>query len=217
MPSLRPLEIDCPEWHEAIDESRKREFAELLCTVIRSVDALAAASHLKPAMVRDWHFTLFRNFVPIPVYAGNFRQDDPARPCLGYDVRVGTASGASFSQVVELVDLLFEDARVSLSRIEIHWPYFTPAERAKRLSVIIAEFVGRFIRIHPFVNGNGRISRLIWWWTLLRFGVKPQVGICPRPPAPYSDIMDACMRGNNAPLALAVLYHLTSSRPSIEQ
>ena len=36
--------------------------------------------------------------------------------------------------------------------------------------VVIAAFVSHFLAIHPFRDGNGRLSRLMTVWLMLRFG-----------------------------------------------
>jgi hypothetical protein len=109
---------------------------------------------------------------------------------------------------------LEERARLSISQAELRWPDMRPQERANRLALILATLIGRFIQIHPFLNGNGRISRLLWAWGLLRFGVPIQCRIHPRPQPPYGDVMGAAMHGDFGPLALLILRHFAEHEPS---
>ncbi|MDA1050309.1 MAG: FAD-dependent oxidoreductase [Planctomycetota bacterium] len=70
------------------------------------------------------------------------------------------------------------------------------------------------IQIHPFLNGNGRASRILWAWGLVRFGVPIQGRIHLRPDPPYNDVMREAMRGNYGPLALQILQHLSVHSPA---
>jgi hypothetical protein len=100
--------------------------------------------------------------------------------------------------------------QAELRSLEVTWPLLVPNDRALKLAHILAHLVGRFIQIHPFLDGNGRTSRLVWAWGLLRFGLPIQARIAPRPGFPYSVIMQSCMQGDFAPLTLHVLHHLAA-------
>jgi hypothetical protein len=71
---------------------------------------------------------------------------------------------------------------------------------AKRITAILqlaSWGVGRFHQIHPFLNGNGRMSRLLANY----FFVRDDLGFVPfktiaRPKGDYVMAMDACMVGN---------------------
>ena len=103
--------------------------------------------------------------------------------------------------------------RRDLIDLELNWPRLTPRDRALRLAINLANFVGGFIRIHPFVNGNGRVSRLLWRWSLHQFGVPPQIPVHPRPHPPYPQIMAAAMHDDLRPFVQHVLQHLASHPP----
>jgi len=69
-----------------------------------------------------------------------------------------------------------------------------------------------WVRIHPFVNGNGRTSRI--WANLImqRYGMPPVLAMRPRPADDsYGQSAGACMRGDSAPLAAFIrkLYDAT--------
>jgi fido (protein-threonine AMPylation protein) len=208
------LPINCPPWADDIPANRENEFAAIVRTAIALAIASARTELLSGGAVKYWHLTLFESFVPVDYYAGNFRQDDAARPCLGTPVSVGGINGAAFQDVLNRMDRLLENLRISIGLTELHWAGLPPPERARRVAVIIAAGAGEFIRIHPFVNGNGRTSRLLWRWALHRFGVPAHVRITPRPEQPYGVIMANSMQGNDGPLAIEVLRHLAQNPPA---
>jgi hypothetical protein len=55
------------------------------------------------------------------------------------------------------------------------------------------------------MNGNGRVSRLVWAWGVFRYGLPVQCRISPRPGHPYGHLMSEAMRGRFGPLALHIL------------
>jgi Fic family protein len=74
--------------------------------------------------------------------------------------------------------------------------------------------VGRFIQIHPFLNGNGRISRLLANYFFIRYdlGIVPFTFIA-RPGGDYGQAMNVCMTGDFAPLFRYFTLALATSRP----
>jgi fido (protein-threonine AMPylation protein) len=180
------------------------------------VQANASAKIADAADCCAWHLTMFRQHVPLDYYAGNFRQVDTTRPCLGIDVWVAGVDGEHFARVPQEVATLFERLRKELNSLEYSWPELTPGQRVIRLSIVLGRVVGRFIQIHPFVNGNGRTSRLLWAWGLLRFGVPPQIRVRQHPEQPnYNSIMADAMRGDFNHLSLFILEHLMGKPPSL--
>jgi Fic family protein len=67
---------------------------------------------------------------------------------------------------------------------------------------------GQWVRIHPFGNGNGRISRLIGNAILVRYGLPPVFRLRPRPHGGYVAAADAAMRADHLPMAAYVLNQL---------
>jgi hypothetical protein len=205
---------DCPEWREDVPTHLAGKFSECLNRCANELRGVSNSKLLDAETLKRWHTILFREFVPIHYYAGNFRQDDHSRICLGINVGVGGVPGSHFRKVNSLIESLIENARLSISKIEIQWPLLPSDERAKKVALITAKIIGEFIRIHP-LNGNGRVSRLLWCWGLFRFSVPQQCRIHPRPIQPYSELMRASMSNDDGPLALCILQHLAANRPSI--
>ncbi|QEG23888.1 Fic/DOC family protein [Mariniblastus fucicola] len=172
--------------------------------------------------VKEWHGEVFDGLPPAgyEYYAGNFRQIDLNRPCLDYPVGVAGIQGSLPREVLGDTEALFSNTRANALSVEIKWPTLEPKQRAYHLAVVIGELVGRFIQIHPFRDGNGRMSRMLWAVALARFGVSPQCRIHPSPnrDAPktaYGDLMAACMKGNFLPLQMQILRYLIVKRPTV--
>lgn len=161
---------------------------------------------MSPTSLQKWHSWMFKSVVPVPYYAGNFRQRSLKYPCLYMDVQVGPHLGVAPDYVKEAVDQL---CRTLESEIESLNP-INPLNIAK----LIAKVVGGFICIHPFLNGNGRTSRLIWRVILARLGLPPQLSLVHRPREPYGTVMAAAMQGDWAPLAAYVLLALATNPPT---
>lgn len=206
---------ECPEWGGAIPRALRRQFDASVAALYQHVALVASTRIIDSRECRAWHSRLFSDVVPIDYYAGNFRQHDLSRPCLGVDRAVGSLQGASFHFVPDRCENLFESVRREIARSELGWSMLTEKQRALRLAQVIAGMLGEFIRIHPFINGNGRVSRVMWAWGLVRFGAPIQCRITPRPSPPYKDLMAAAMRGDDFPLARAILFHLSVNCPSL--
>ncbi|WP_390621899.1 Fic family protein [Crateriforma conspicua] len=157
----------------------------------------------------DLHRTLFADFVPVDYYAGNFRHDAEVggMSCLRENVHVAGIQGRDFRLVEQqMADLCVKAEQWSRSL------RFSQPDTALRFATFAAYYVGEFIRIHPFLNGNGRTSRLLWWWLCRRMCVTPQARIFPRPDSDeYAVCMSECMRGNDSLLAYTILKRLSQA------
>ncbi len=151
--------MKCPEWSEDISADRREEFRIYATMVYRRIDESARRRIITSEDPRTWHGEMFRTFVPLAYYAGNYRQHDVSLPCLKQDVIVGQNPGMPFRLVVHEIRSLFEQFGIALRKMEVLWPTLSLPERAKRLAILLANLIGRFIKIHPFLNGNGRVSR----------------------------------------------------------
>jgi fido (protein-threonine AMPylation protein) len=204
----------CPRWEEEVPDGQ-RDIYRGNYGRVRSAMARQVSPNMSIDELEAWHAELFRNLVPLDYYAGNVRQDSPDRACLAVQVEIGAIPGTRFELVIaELADLL-NDFSNQMSLLEIRWPLLTPRDRATRFAIHTAYLVGEFIKIHPFINGNGRISRFLWNWSLYRFGVAAQVRVAPRPDPPYNTVMQLAMSGQRAELARLILIHLASNPLSL--
>lgn len=162
-----------------------------------------------------WHREIFFPVAPSghKYYAGSFRQVDPKRPCLANDVFVPDAQGkrhcgAPHSEVLQRMNELCLWIRTQMGTLSSAGDQYLP------IAVdTISCSVGSFIRIHPFLDGNGRTSRLLWGAILGALGLPPQFAAVIRPPPPYPEIMRAAMAGDDGPLYDAVILHLANAVP----
>ncbi len=208
---------ECPEWSSDGPATREGSFYDSVAAAYRLVEKSAKDRIVDSEICCHWHRTMFARHVPLSYYAGNYRQVDPSRPCLDVNVWVAGQKGADASEVPETMRLHFEQVRRILTALEVQWPSMSAQDRAKRCAVTLGYAIGQFIKVHPFVNGNGRTSRLLWAWGLIRFNVPPQVRIRTRPENPkYAQVMAQAMSGNFAPLALFILTHMVVAPPALE-
>lgn len=64
-----------------------------------------------------------------------------------------------------------------------------------------------FIAVHPFIDGNGRVSRLIFNWMLLKEGFAP-INFPSKEHIEYTDLMEVARDGDPKPLADHILEKL---------
>ncbi|HEY4838023.1 MAG TPA: Fic family protein [Candidatus Acidoferrales bacterium] len=149
--------------------------------------------------IKTWHGRLFERVVPLAYYAGSYRADDQGKRCLQVDVGVGGRSGTPYpsvlSQMREFSARLFE-----LTKQTDEYVGAAPNGASRAIAAVhLAAFAaGRLVQIHPFLNGNGRMSRLTANYFLMRYDypVLYQQAI-DRPVHPtYADASALCMTGD---------------------
>lgn len=173
---------------------------------------------MNDSIIRNFHREYFSPFVSVgfEYYAGNYRCVDPQMPCLNSNIVVGILPGVDVSLVTGEMFKLSKDFNDQTAILVRRWKNKTATthEITEAFATIIAKFIARFLQIHPFLNGNGRTSRVLWAWCFQRFGLNPMIGYEVRPGQPYSIIMEAAMNGHWLPLAQWIILHLTSCKLS---
>src|SRR5436190_23548472 len=129
---------DCPRWSDDAPEARTAAHESSAVAAYRLVWESAARRMLGREHPLEWHHQMFAEQVPLDYYAGNYRQDDSVRICLGVNVSVGGLAGAHFKVVLPQIQQLFSEARQHMANLEVLWPTITPQQRVIRLSQIIA-------------------------------------------------------------------------------
>jgi fido (protein-threonine AMPylation protein) len=120
--------------------------------------------------LKDWHKKLFEKTVPVSYYAGNFRKKDPAKPCLEGNVNVAGVPGAPFEEVERLMKEFSEElTRSTAATDEFLAMGRSQVVRVQAAAQLAAFAGGSIIKIHPFVNGNGRMARLAMNFFLHRY------------------------------------------------
>ncbi len=204
--------MNCPDWSRDDPCSRGGPAKAAALLAYKSAMYVAGAGQaITPSHCRDWHLKFFRSVVPLAYYAGNFRQIRPEMPCLNVEVRVNGCQGSPAQNAQADVTQLFLWFNREWSTLAGMWPSLAPKKRAVFAAILIGGLVGRFVQIHPFVNGNGRLSRLLWAFALTSAGVDPQVRIRLRPTVhSYSQAMAAAMGGDFTPVRAMVYRHLSA-------
>jgi fido (protein-threonine AMPylation protein) len=139
-------------------------------------------------LARSWHRAIYAGVeLPVSYYAGGIRDRDPAEPELVDDEVMwggmpATAASAVWSELRK-----FEHAAQSAVEVldAVVAPGVRPGDPSTLESVLAlaAALHNEWVRIHPHVNGNGRIARCWANWVLIRYGLPPVVRLRPRPDA----------------------------------
>lgn len=201
----------CPSWQDECPPNKRVAYEARLNVLYASVLNLPAGySFPANELLRQWHQEMFEDIVPVKYYAGNFRCCDPSMPCLKEEVEIGGVLGLPSRDVPSAMQRLCSDVNKGIDDIMAISGTLSPAMYFKSVAAVIATAIGDMIRIHPFRNGNGRVSRLWWTEMLVRFRLPPQVRLSPRPGPPYSTLMASAMRGDDNPLIRHVFLQLVS-------
>ena len=108
----------------------------------------ASGKPLDTFIVRDIHAVLMQNIMEGGIYRN-----------VNVFIRGAKHTPPSFSEVPKLLDYFFEDIEPNRSKLHpIEYAAWTHAE---------------FVKIHPFVDGNGRTSRLLMNYQLAAAGYLP--------------------------------------------
>jgi fido (protein-threonine AMPylation protein) len=157
---------------------------------------------------RPIHRYIFCALTPAacPNFAGHYRGED--FPYLKHynvgvegDDRVGTLAEFVSSDITLFCGKI--DQIVAGLDVGTALPNATLPPEQKLLYVVefAANILTEFLRIHPYANGNGHISRFIVWAVLGRYGYWPvEWPLDDRPPHPYVDCISRYRSGDHAPL-----------------
>ena len=138
------------------DEQEVAGYAEAMDLVFESYEDL----HLTENHVRQLHQTLLRHSTKDERHRGSYKT-------LPNDVVVYDAQGKEIGVVFETTSPF--DTPREMEEL-IAWTRKAIAEEAHHPLLIIAVFVVVFLAIHPFQDGNGRLSRVLTTLLLLKAG-----------------------------------------------
>jgi fido (protein-threonine AMPylation protein) len=137
-------------------------------------------------LARSWHRAIYDGVeLPVTYYAGGIRDRDPDEPELvDHEVmwggKLATPAAEVWPQLREFERAAGEGTATLDTAVP---PGEGPSDPATLNSVLAlaAALHNEWVRIHPHVNGNGRIARCWANWALLRYGLPPVVRLRPRP------------------------------------
>lgn len=138
------------------DEQEVKGYAETLALINEHFDALT----LTEGHVLQLHRDLLQFSSGDARHRGAYKTVDNTIAAVGSDgqylgtVLKTTSPFDTPSQMAELID----------------WTHQALDKQTHHPLVVVAVFVVVFLKIHPFVDGNGRLSRLITHWLLRRAG-----------------------------------------------
>jgi fido (protein-threonine AMPylation protein) len=157
--------------------------------------------------IKTYHQKIFCRVVPLDYYAGNYRSVDPQKPCLARDVEVSGLPGESFRTVPSSMSLFSTHFQDLVSRTDqFLGGRVTPTDRAQAVAQLAAVAMANLVRIHPFLNGNGRLARMLVNYIFKRYGYGMpfrQAQIRP-PETEYSQASAAAMGSGGSPIQLYI-------------
>lgn len=149
----------------------------------------SAVTHLH---LRTWHTIIYSGCtVPSAAYVGRFRGE--ADPDLAdYEVGVGPTMpdgypdrvGVWSADVAAATNGFFTSLTAALTALDgvvAHGTRPTEVDVLHEVIGVVAAAHGEWIRIHPFVNGNGRTARILAAHVAFRYGLPVFVTLKPRP------------------------------------
>jgi Fic family protein len=166
----------------AYSPQKQRRLAQNLAAIYSDIEAGTYSSHLYSIdLFCAWHQQLFEG---VRDHAGSHRSPDFGPETLVF----GPNSSVHRSLVPEELrthcetsNRLIREAQARAAELDIHFV---------REAVKIAAYVhADLIRIHPFVDGNGRVARLVLDWILMTLGL-PFVVAFHIPVQEYRDVLN---------------------------
>lgn len=136
---------------------------------------------------------------PDPAWVGTFRGEKGVEEV---EVFVGENPGSPPSRVRAELEVFIDKLKAAIALVD------EAVERSRTLTGEDLRLVLRtaawthaeWVRIHPVVNGNGRLARIWANWILMRYGIPPLIRLRPRPDGhEYAEAAAEAMRGNWRP------------------
>jgi len=181
-----------PNWDQNSPELRDN-----LVRVLRNIrDAALGRQSIDSEKIRQWHMDTMKGLdVPDRALIGCYRGEAGA-PDIA--VVVGSACGVAPGRIrsaLRKFDLRLKDL-LGLLDSTIQVGADLNSDQLKAVINACAWAHAEWVRIHPFVNGNGRTARLLANAIAMRYGLPPFVRLRPRPNDGYSEASCCAMKGH---------------------
>ncbi len=186
-----------PHW-----DANSPELEANLQAVLRSVRADALRrSRPTLALARTWHAQMMKGLtVPKPEMVGRFRGEAGLENC---NVAIGKHLGVTAKWVAKTLSAFETELQTRVAQLDQIVPAGAVPNGPQMAAIIdlCAWAHAEWVRIHPFANGNGRVSRLWANFIARRYGLPFFVSLRPRPQLGYGDAGEMAMRGQWRPTA----------------
>lgn len=206
-PDCPPFEYkDHPQRHAAITAGQKIALQRL--SGPSSLDLLADT--------RPLHSEIFRDLCPPDhdYFAGHYRGEDFyclkfCRVGIKEDPRVGYAPEHVLSTMGAFARLIRSEIEATDSLFALPDSLLPAGAKLTKAVASACRIFVDFLTIHPYVNGNGHIARLLLTAMLRRYGLR-LLGfpIEPRPGPPYLDLIRHYRNGQTEPFERFILGRL---------
>lgn len=186
-----------PNWDED-----SRQLRQNLGHVLQEI-LEAAEQREKPALeaAKRWHSLIMQGLsVPDPRLVGAFRGEPGLEKI---QVRVGANYGVDSVSVSVALKRFEAKLQTLVAELDALLPihHEPDADQLEAIIDLCAWAHAEWVRIHPFVNGNGRVARLWANSFAMRYGLPPFVRLRPRPNAGYAVAGAKAMQGDWKPTA----------------
>lgn len=162
----------CPDWYLPERDEQLQFVVAGLSEFYRFIVSACKRRYIMGhGDIKTYHRKVFVRVVPLEYYAGNYRCNDSTKPCLAKDVAVNGIPGLPFAIVPsEMSDFSAELHDLTVQTDEYIAHPVSSTERAQAVAQLAAATMGKIVRIHPFLNGNGRMARMAVNYIFRRYG-----------------------------------------------
>jgi hypothetical protein len=150
----------------------------------------------------NWHRKMLEGIaIPDDAYRGAFRGSD--HPALrDYEVTIAGLPATRACDISGEIQNLVSELRNRVMALDDLDAQGNPDELTSSFVEAALDTAawlhGEWIRIHPFVNGNGRTARMWVLWLCSRYGLPQLLALRPRPDAIYSPASFLSMSGEHS-------------------
>ena len=206
---------DCPAW-EYTQVPKAAETVAIRCTnFLVSLRRGAVDYEVITRDTRSAHFKMFVGTTPAatPYYAGHYRGEkfrclEFLRVMVQSDPRVGIPAERVAPDMSNLAGHIIRAGYSAITSAHTLPPSRLPDEEKLYYVVTFAcRVLVEFLRIHPYVNGNGHMGRFIVWLILAKFGYWPKRWPLHQSP-PYHQLLKTYRDGDPTQLEGFVLQCL---------